>query len=83
MPGYEPYKRPMAMALSAVVAATYLTRLPRASYPTATSRIPRGMPLPDSALAQNSSAAPLGLTSPPIFDAPRTFPESNASHATT
>jgi hypothetical protein len=59
MPGYEPYKRPMAMALSAVVAATYLTRL--ASYRTATSRIPRRTPLPHSAPTQNSSAASLGV----------------------
>jgi hypothetical protein len=41
------------------------------------------MPLPDSAL---DSEFVRGLTrcpdSPPIFDAPRTFPESNVGHAT-
>jgi hypothetical protein len=39
------------------------------------SRIPRRMPLPDSALTQNSSAASCGTGQAPIFDAPRTFPE--------
>jgi hypothetical protein len=80
----EPYKRPMAMVLSAVVTATYLTRLPDRLYwrqlrkcrtMQATSRIPRRMPLPDSPLTEAVS------DSQPIFDAPRTFPESNASHA--
>ena len=36
----------------------------QASYRTATLRIPRRMPLPDSALTQNSSAASLGVRQP-------------------
>ena len=48
------------------------------------SRIPRRMLLPDSSLTQNSSAALTRCqTSPPIFDAPRTFlPGQNVGHAT-
>jgi hypothetical protein len=40
------------------------------------------MRLPDSVLTQNSSAASRGTGHPPIFDAPRTFPESKVGHAT-
>jgi hypothetical protein len=44
---------------------------------------PAGWPLLDSALTQNlSSASPSVSDSPAVFDVPRTFPESNASHAT-
>jgi hypothetical protein len=52
----------------------------------ATGRRRRGfpgrMPLPDAAPIHNSSAPLAAPEHPPIFDAPRTFPESNVGHAT-
>ena len=44
------------------------------SYRTATSRIARRMPLPDSALTEEFRPRPRSVTGhPPIFDAPQTF----------
>ena len=65
----------VAVALSMMARAAM--RTVQASYRTATPRIPRRMPPPDSAPTQNSSATSLGTGHPPIFDAPQTFPESN------
>ena len=82
--GDEPYKRPMAMSLSAVVTATLFDaaathrlcwrqlrkcRTMRVSYRTGTSRIPRRMPLPDgSGAAQDIRRRPH-----PVSDSPSIF----------
>jgi hypothetical protein len=51
-------KRTATLTPSRMVTAVWMMQ---ASYRTATSRIPRRMPLHDSALTQNSSAASLGV----------------------
>jgi hypothetical protein len=51
-------KRTATLTPSRMLTAVWMMQ---ASYRTATSRIPRRMPLPDSALTQNSSAASLGV----------------------